>query len=157
MNIFYLDRDIEKNVQYHCDKHVVKMILESAQLLSSVHHMTNEVPPLSVYKLTHKNHPCAIWARSSLANYEYLFALTVLLNDEYRFRYSKKFDHKSMSIVQDMPIPNLPDLPFTEPPKCVHDDFKDIDDVVDAYRAYYKRDKASFCTWTNREIPEWFR
>ncbi len=152
MNIFYLDHDIELNVQYHCDKHVVKMILESAQLLSSVHHMTGSGNE-SMYRLTHKNHPDAVWARSSIENYAYLISLAILLGEEYTFRYGKV--HKSIGVIERLPSPNLPDTPFVAPPKCVHDDFKGIDDVVEAYRAYYKRDKAAILAWTKRPIPPW--
>ena len=158
MNIFYLDQDIHKCVEAHCDKHVVKMILEYAQLLSSVHHMTDPDPSkiISIYKLTHKNHPDAVWARASLGNYEYLYSLTILLGEEYTYRYGRV--HKSIYMVEDMPYPTfVPDGPFTEPPKCVHDDFKQIPDTVEAYRAYYKRDKGHFCVWTKREIPKWFK
>lgn len=156
MNIFYMDRDIEKCVQAHCDKHCIKMILEYAQLLSSVHQLTSSNPASMpfLYKLTHKNHPCAIWARSSLQNYEYLFSLAILLGEEYNYRYGKI--HKSISVIEQMPIPDLPDAGFTEPPKCVHDDFKHIEDVVAAYREYYKRDKRYFCTWKLRSVPDWF-
>ena len=154
MNIFYLDRDIEKCVQMHCDKHVVKMCIEYAQLLSSVHHMTgtgNE----QMYKLTHKNHPDAIWARTSFENYAYLVSLAVLLGEEYTFRYGKV--HKSIELVESLPWPSgVPTGSFSEPPKCVHDDFKSIEDVVEAYRAYYNRDNAYMCTWKKRPIPEWF-
>ncbi len=157
MNIFYLDRDIEKCVRYHCDKHVVKMILEYAQLLSSVHHMTDpKASEMSfLYRLTHKNHPDAIWARSSLQHYEYLFSLAILLGEEYTYRYGKS--HKSIGVISQMPIPQLPDNGFAEPPKCVHDDFKGIEDTVTAYREYYKRDKRDFCVWTGRDVPEWFK
>lgn len=134
------------------------MILEYAQLLCSVHHMTNtnavaEMPFL--YKLTHKNHPDAIWARTSIHNYEYLISLAILLGEEYTFRYGKL--HKSIDVVGRLAIPSLPDTPFTAPPKCVHDDFKQIEDTVEAYRQYYKRDKGHFCVWTKRDVPEWFK
>ena len=154
MNIFYLDENIHKCVEYHCDKHVVKMILEYAQLLSSVHHMTGTGND-NMYKLTHKNHPDAIWARDRMGNYEYLFSLAILLGEEYTYRYGKV--HKSISVIEAMPIPELPNLEFVEPPKCVHDDFKSMNDVVEAYRAYYNRDKASFCNWKNRPTPYWFK
>ena len=72
MNIFLLDADVEKCAEYHVDKHVVKMVLETAQLLCGVHHMTSQVTEPSLYKLSHKNHPCSIWARNSLSNYNYL-------------------------------------------------------------------------------------
>lgn len=153
MNIFYLDSDIQKCVEYHCDKHVVKMILESAQLLCSVHHCTGTGTP-EMYKLTHKNHPDAIWARTSIRNYEYLFSLATLLGEEYAYRYNKQ--HASIRLTERLPIPALGDSAFTEPPRCVHDDFKSIEDTVEAYRAYYIREKGYFCTWTKRPIPEWF-
>ena len=153
MNIFYLDHNIHECVQYHCDKHVVKMILEYAQLLCSVHNETGTGTP-EMYKLTHKNHPDAVWARSSLENYEYLISLAVLLGEEYTFRYGKT--HKSIGLIEQLPIPELVSLGFTEPPKCVHDDFKGVKDTVQAYRAYYIRDKGSFCVWTKRGTPYWF-
>ena len=71
MNIFILDEDPKKCAEYHNDKHVVKMILESAQLLCGVHHMVEsglDVP----YGLSHKNHPCSIWARECIENYVWL-------------------------------------------------------------------------------------
>ena len=154
MNIFVLDYDIEKCVQYHCDKHVVKMCIEYAQLLCSVHLASNP-NAIVPYKITHKNHPCAIWARMSIQNYEYLFSLAVLLGEEYTYRYDKV--HKSALAIETLGIPSLPDTGFTTQPKCVHDDFKDTEDVVEAYRAYYIRDKAYFCKWTNRDTPLWFK
>ena len=158
MNIFYLDRNITKCAQAHCDKHVNKMILEGAQLLSSAHHLTNpdaaDIP--SMYRLTHKNHPDAIWVRASINNYLYLMDLMDALNEECQYRYEHKRDHVSLEKVHSWGYPVLPDLPFTEPPKCVHDDWKQVPDVVDAYRAYYKRDKRDIASWTKREAPEWF-
>lgn len=154
MNIFYLDTDLQKCVEYHCDKHVVKMCIEYAQLLSSVHHSVG-ADCTSMYKLTHKNHPCAVWARASQQNYEYLFSLAVMLGEEYTHRYGKF--HKSMEVVDGAGSITLPDLGFSDPPKCIPDDLKEMPDVVEAYRAYYKRDKAHFCKWTKREIPEWFK
>ncbi len=151
MNIFLLDRDIGLNVQYHCDKHVVKMILESAQLLSSVHHMQGNPQG---YTLTHKKHPCAMWARYSQENYDWLLEFTLTLGDEYTYRYGKI--HKSIGVVENLPHPNLPYLGLTEHPKCVADDLKHIEDVVEAYRVYYIRDKGYMCKWTDRNIPEWF-
>lgn len=93
MNIFVLDRDVKKCAIYHNDKHVVKMILESAQLLCGVHHMTesniNDIP----YKLSHKNHPCSIWAREDISNYLWLCELGLELCKEYTYRYGRR--HKA--------------------------------------------------------------
>ena len=158
MNIFYLDRNIEKCAQAHCDKHVNKMILEGAQLLASAHHLTNpdalDIP--NMYRLTHKNHPDAVWVRASINNYLYLMDLMEALNNECQYRYEHNKTHVSLAKVWDWPYPALPDIEFTEPPKCVHDDWKQIPDTVEAYREYYKRDKANIVSWTKRQQPNWF-
>ena len=65
MNIFMLHQEPQIAAQYHCDKHVVKMILESAQLLCTA---LNEAGVPMPYRVTHKNHPCSIWVRESRAN-----------------------------------------------------------------------------------------
>lgn len=160
MNIFYLSRNITECAQAHCDKHVNKMILEGAQLLASAIHMTDPKLAQSVpnlYRLTHKNHPDAVWVRKSINNYIYLMDLMDALNEEAQWRYGHSKTHVSLEKVREWPFPDLPNEPFTEPPKCVHDDFKQITDVVEAYRAYYNRDKRDFAYWTRREPPEWFR
>ena len=86
MNIFYLDKDPKKCAEMHCDKHVVKMILEYAQLLSTAHRVLdgNEwADHVGLYKATHKNHPSAIWARESAGNYFWLNKLFQELCKEY--------------------------------------------------------------------------
>lgn len=158
MNIFFLDRDIQKCAQAHVDKHVNKMILEGAQLLASAHHLTNpeaaDIP--GMYKLTHKNHPDAIWVRESINHYLYLMDLMEALNEECRYRYSHNKTHVSLAKVQDWPYPSLPDVRMVDPPKCVHDDWKQTVCPVEAYRQYYKRDKAHIAEWTKRGPPEWY-
>jgi len=156
MNVFVLDQDPRVCATYHNDKHVVKMILETAQLLCGVHHMTEsnlDVP----YGLSHKNHPCSIWARKSLENYIWLCDLGMELSKEYTHRYGKK--HKSQDIIEWCLI-NLPDIPevgyMTEQPKAMPDECK-TDDVVESYRRYYIMEKSSFCNWKNREIPNWYK
>lgn len=155
MNIFFLDFDTKKCATYHCDKHVVKMILETAQLLCGVHHVTQpnltEIP----YKLSHKNHPCAIWSRESLSNYLYLCDLGLELCREYTYRYGKR--HKSQDVIEWCIVnkPNIPDKGFIDPPKAMPDDYK-VDSVIDSYRNYYMGAKSNFTTWRNRSKPEWF-
>jgi hypothetical protein len=154
MNIFFLDFDTKKCAQHHCDKHVIKMILESAQLLCGVHHITNspfEIP----YKLSHKNHPCSIWTRESLSNYLYLCDLGLELCYEYTYRYGKR--HKSQDVIEWCLVnkPNISDIGFTEPAKAMPEEYK-VNSVVESYRNYYIGEKKSIATWKNREIPEWF-
>lgn len=154
MNIFFLDRDVKKCAQYHCDKHVVKMILESAQLLCSAHHMTDQVTDQVPYKLSHKNHPCSIWVRDSLSHYLYLCELGLELCKEYSHRYGKR--HKSQEVIEWC-LTNkvkISDKGFSDPPKAMPDEYK-VNDVVESYRNYYKGAKMEFCKWKNRPIPDW--
>jgi hypothetical protein len=152
MNIFILDYDVKKCAKYHVDKHVVKMILETAQLLCGVHWVVNSEAP---YKLSHKNHPCSIWARESLTNYLYLCELGLELCYEYTYRYGKK--HKSQQVIEWCieNKPNIKDIGFTEPAKAMPDEYK-VKSVVESYRNYYRGAKSGFANWKNREIPEWF-
>ena len=155
MNIFFLDLDTKKCAEYHCDKHVVKMILETAQLLCGVHYTTDQVTDQIPYKLSHKNHPCAIWSRESLSNYLYLCDLGLELCKEYTYRYGKR--HKSQEVIEWCITnkPNIVDKEFTEPARAMPDEYK-VKSVVESYRNYYIGAKKSFAVWKNRDIPEWF-
>ena len=156
MNLFVLDKDPVKAAQLQCDKHVVKMILESAQLLCGVHHMVepqnDEVP----YRLSHKNHPCSIWARKSLTNYLWLCELGLELSKEYTYRYGKR--HKSQDVIEWCieNKPNIPDEGFTEPARAMPEQYK-VKSVVESYRNYYNGEKVSFSKWKNRQTPIWFK
>ena len=159
MNIFFLDTDVKKCAEYHVDKHVVKMILETAQLLCGVHHVINQERPSTVqvpYKLSHKNHPCAIWVRESLSNYLYLCELGLELCKEYTYRYGKR--HKSQEVIEWCLTnkPRISDNGFTDPPKAMPDEYK-VDNVVESYRNYYRGAKSSFASWKLRETPKWFK
>ena len=152
MNIFYLDYDINKCARFHTDKHVIKMILESAQILCSVlwlHHI--EAP----YKPTHLNHPCVLWVNQSLSNWYWLKDLAGALNEEYRYRFNHTRNHKSYDVILSLEVPPLIDLGLTERPQVMPDQFKQLDPVR-AYRQYYKISKYHLAQWTKRDIPDWF-
>jgi hypothetical protein len=153
MNIFFLDFDTKKCAQYHCDKHVCKLIVESAQLLCGSHWVLGSEAP---YKLSHKNHPCSIWVRESLSNYLYLCDLGLELCKEYTYRYGKR--HKSQDVIEWCLTnkPNINDINFTTPPLAMGDEFKIGNDVIKSYRNYYMRAKKDFARWKNRQIPDWF-
>jgi hypothetical protein len=151
MNIFVLDSDISKCAKDHCDKHCVKMILESVQLLCGVHWVTGGNAP---YKLSHKNHPCSIWARQSYSNYVWLTDLAMALCDEYETRYKKV--HKSKTVLEWCIAnkPNITDVGLTPHPKAMPDEYK-VDDVVESYRNYYREGKKDLLVWKNGHRPEW--
>jgi len=153
MNIFVLDKDPKKCAKYHNDKHVVKMILETAQLLCGVHHMVESKLDIP-YKLSHKNHPCSIWARECIENYIWLCDLGMELCKEYTYRYGKR--HKSQDIIEWC-ITNHPHLKETgdlTPFRLAMPEECKIGGVVESYREYYIKEKKYFSKWKNRDIPE---
>lgn len=152
MNIFILDEDIATCARYHNDKHVVKMILESAQMLCTTLHESGGDAP---YRSTHKNHPCTIWARQSLSNWRWLRDLALALNEEFKYRYDKSTDHKSATIVKSLPEPNIPDIGLTPFAQAMPDEYKTAD-AVEAYRNYYKGEKAEIAQWKKRQKPDWY-
>ena len=170
MNVFYLDEDTKLCAQAHCDKHVVKMILEYAQIMSTAHRVLDPPSDLMkpMYKPTHKNHPSAVWVRESDANYQWTHDLWFWLCKEYWWRYDKV--HKSWQAlynkVSHTPI-NIPEGKFFRPPQCMPDEYKidtgnPVQDTIDSYRKYYLGDKSSFAKWGGltenmRHPPEWWK
>lgn len=160
MNIFYLDTNAKVCAAYHNDKHVVKMILESAQLLSTAHHIIDGIPSIECYKATHKNHPSAIWARKSGRNYEWLWCLLNNLCQEYTLRYNKIHKVEASGLLE-----RLANRPYelrlgklTAMPQCMPNKYKVRGDSVQAYRNYYMGAKAYMCKWYKNENlkPSWW-
>lgn len=149
MNIFYLDKDIQKCAEYHCDKHICKQIVECAQILSTT---SREYGLLQGYKSTHKNHPCTKWAMISKENWVWLRDLAMALCEEYTYRYGKI--HKTESVISNLKCPPIPSIIWGEPPKCMPDEYKK-DSTIESYRNYYRQGKAHLCKWTKRNKPYW--
>lgn len=153
MNIFFLDRDPKEAAKFHCDRHVVKMILETAQILSAVHDRYGTHKE-GMYKPTHKNHPSTLWAGDSEANYYWLLLLGYALCGEYTRRYGKV--HKTEAILLDKlyaPPKNIPKKPFVDPPQCMPDECK-AEDTIEAYQNYYRMKKAYMAKWKNTDNPK---
>jgi hypothetical protein len=153
MNIFYLDSDPVLCAQYHCDKHLVKMLVEHCQLLSTAIRL-NGIDDIDLYKITHKNHPSAIWVRESRENFIWLCELTSEMFKEYTIRYNKS--HKSFSVFEKCLdyIHCIPNGSFTNIPQCMPDDCKSDNPVI-AYRQYYIKYKSHFAKWKTK-TPEWY-
>lgn len=154
MNIFILDYDPAAAAQYHCDKHVIKMILESAQMLCTACNLDGQSTP---YKTTHKNHPCNVWVRESLTNWLWLRQLAFWLNEEYRIRYHKKVNHKSWNVINSLYDPNIPDKGLTDFVKAMPEQYRNNGSVVNCYRSYYLGEKSNIAKWSNRSAPFWWR
>ena len=141
MNIFYLDKCPEKAARLQYNKHVVKMILESAQMLCTAHHCIMGEDADVPYKPAHRNHPSTIWARQSDENYTWLYRHMMELGKEYEKRYSKK--HLSIIKCED-PLSILPggilETGLTKMPQCMPDEYKD-ECSIQAYWNYYIGEK----------------
>ena len=183
MNIFVLDMNPTVAAQLQCDKHVVKMIVESAQMLSTVHRMLDgdetrirsksgkrmvkhwEMPNVEddklLYKAVHMNHPCTVWSRINRANYAWHYQHFYALCKEYTYRYGKVHASETLLLERLKKYPrNLPKggltafpLAMGSNPECMFPE-----DPVKSYRLFYqtKQDRFSMA-WTKRPMPEWFQ
>lgn len=177
MNIFELDLVPKTCAQYHNDKHVVKMIIEYAQLMSTAHRMLDgteyydltasgrkikrwrhpdAVLEDNLYKATHPNHPSAIWTRQTKQNYLWLFSLWIALLDEYTYRYGKVHAcSKLIPYLKSAPQKIKPGARTPVTP-AMPDVYKIPGNTVESYRKYYNHDKIELAAWKNREVPYWW-
>ena len=177
MNIFYLSYDPRTCAAEHCDKHVVKMIVEYAQLLSTAHRVLDGIPYTAktannrnikrwrldkprediLYKASHINHPSNIWVRQSRSHYRWLFDLFQHCCVEYTRRYKKY--HSTESLISYLWVApfNIPDAGWIDPPPAMPDKYKVPGDSIQSYRNYYIGDKVAFATWKSPSSPPlWF-
>jgi hypothetical protein len=181
MNIFYLHNDPQTCAEMHNDKHVVKMILEYAQLLSTAHRVIDGTESIGLsksgrkqkryvlsddrdsvlYSATHLNHPSAKWTRHCEQNYRWLFNMWTRLLEEYTYRYGKHHSAERLLTYLARPPKNI-DMhePYTAPWRAMPDEYKADRSVphytIESYRAYYLGAKVKMSRWTNREMPTWF-
>ena len=176
MNIFILDRDPRDAARQMCDKHGVKMVTETAQLLSTCHRLLDgemyeertaagrrikrwRLPDdreFSLYKASHVKHPCNIWLRESTSNYDWTYEHFIALCDVYEYRYNRthKADIDFRGYLNRRPD-NLKEGTLTEFAQAMPDECKQKD-VVLAYRSYYNKFKSDIAKWKSGYIPEWF-
>lgn len=153
MNIFLLDYNIKKCARYHCDKHVVKMILESAQILCTVCSQFGIKTP---YSNTHVKHPCVLWTGQSIQNWRWLKKLAKALNDEFKYRYQHDENHKAYNVIKELKAPPLPNIGLTQHVQIMPSKYKVSQNAVLAYRKYYIGEKKQFAAWKKRKKPKWF-
>jgi len=146
MNIFYLHSDPVKAAQIQYNKHVVKMVLESAQMLCTAHHHYAELldykPDYVPYKKAHYNHPSTIWCRQNIKQYYWLYNHMIALGEEYTKRYGK--EHLTITKCK-YPLHlfpfGMPDGVFNEPPQAMPMQYKVAGCSVTAYWNYYEQEK----------------
>ncbi|MBT4963216.1 MAG: hypothetical protein HON32_03455 [Francisellaceae bacterium] len=153
MNIFILDKAPKLCAQYHCDKHVIKMILETAQMMCTVLSSQGFKTP---YRPTHANHPCTLWLQESSGNWKWALKMVEFLDNEYMYRYNKELSHASMTVIRSLEEPSFPKKNRTKFAQAMPSCYQDPSDPITAYRNYYYNDKKNICTWTKRGKPKWF-
>ena len=157
MNIFVVDKCPLLSAQQLCDKHVVKMIVEGCQMLSTNHRLagSNVVhTSFTLYKQSFMNHPCTIWARQTYANYMWLALHTNELCNEYERRYNRVHSCKPMSMWFTLHTLGTGGLtPFAQ---AMPEEFKVPGDGVAAYRKYYIGAKSKIAKWKYTNPPDWY-
>ena len=168
MMLFLLSLDVQECARWHCDKHVVKMILEIVQMLYTTWHVNNpndprlDTAPMCKntgkpgYRKAHPNHPMTKWMRESKANYKFAVRLAAALALEFKFRYKKYHGCTDHVLWMGNNTPNFTKKEKTPVPQCMPDQYKVKGDSVQAYRNYYIGDKVSFATWKYRGLPRWW-
>ena len=157
MNIFHLHTDPKICARYHCDKHVVKMILETSQMLSTAYRRVCGDDD-NLYKTAYPKHPMTIWVGDSLENFKYALSLGEWLAIQYTYRYKKV--HKSQRIIDYIRfhklknvVKNFTKVEFTPPPQCMPDEYKH-EDYITAYKQYYVGEKKRFAKYTAVDTPD---
>ena len=164
MNIFVTSYCPEQCAWALDDKRLVKMVLETAQMISTVMRSFG-ITDSRLYKSTHKNHPCTRWTSESLPNFCWTLTHGIALAEEYTHRYGKT--HKSATIFDtarewaDIIAVHLPSSLLTEHViATAWGDLKELN-PVDAYREMMRRKWAQDeengrpPKWTLRGAPEW--
>jgi len=151
MNIFVLDNDIEKCAAYHNNRHCVKMILESAQMLSTAVRLSGINKG---YKACYEKHPCTLWVNNSLDNWLWLRKLVIELNTEWKSRFNHERNHKSFDVVMSLPKPKIRSIGLTPFAQAMPDVYRNKD-AVKAYRDYYMGEKRAIAQWKNGK-PNWY-
>lgn len=152
MNIFVLSENIPEAVRWHVDKHVVKMPLESAQMLCTALYLHGREAP---YKPVHKKHPCTLWAAATRSNFLWLCEFGLALCNEFNYRYEKT--HKAQDVLRKCVkwSRHIPKGELTKFAQAMPDEYK-CDSSILAYRNYYRKVKMHLAEWRNREAPFWY-
>ena len=88
MNIFASFKCPHRSAQFLDDSRVVKMVVESAQMLSTALRFSG-CSAQTLYRVTHANHGCNVWVRGNRSHYLWLVDHYEALCLEYLYRFDK--------------------------------------------------------------------
>ena len=152
MNIFFLHKHSVIAAQMQCNKHVVKMVLETAQMLSTAARAKGHD---AGQKSAYPKHPMTLWVSQNTDNFRWAWLHGMSLAKEYTNRYDKI--HKSQEILEQLENYATGDeAHITEPPQCMPDEYK-TKNYVEAYRNYYVGDKKRFAKYKNGKTPKFMQ
>ena len=161
MNIFYLGNP-QISAQELCDKHVVKMITESAQMLCATHWCKADtldkvkmLKAAGLFRPAHISHPSTIWTRETNEQYLWHYELYCEMCKEYTRRYGKIHGSSKFIGVLNNPPEDL-GTGWREPPQCMPEQYK-CEDTIQAYRNYYIAEKKHFAKYRKGGRPEWLK
>lgn len=162
MNLFVFDTDPVKAAMDHPDKYLVKMPVETAQLLCTAQHILPKVKTNAEYtipyKKTHENHPCAKWIRVSKQNYIWAVNYGLALCDLYTKVYKK--DHASKKVIEwaidKIDFVLFPFEDITEFKQAMPECYRQVNDAPAAYQDYFRKEKWHLAKWTLGAPSWWF-
>lgn len=175
MNIFFLHPNPKRCARWHCDRHVVKMILETTQLLYTAHWVlaaaTGTRPDFSTapfrkggevrgyLPVSNALHPCAQWTYQSLVHYKWLTRLGLALCAEFKHRFgpTPHSCEAHLRWLRRNPPEAAADLGWHEPPLAMPVEFRRGRNAVRSYRVYYVESKGArgLLKYTKRHTPHW--
>jgi hypothetical protein len=163
VNFFYLDKDPIQCAKYYCNKHILKIPIEIAQILSKIHHeLETGVDYCKIYKnsqVVKNTLGPYCWIKQSYDNYIWTSKLGLALINEYKIRYNKD-THKSEPILKYL-ANNPPKLPKIGITRFIgtnkYDMFQYIsNDPIICGRYNYVEMKCKNDKWNIHGPPNWY-
>jgi len=154
MNVFACHPDPVIAATWLADQHVVKMVTETAQILSTVLHIQGDLGQ-GLFKPTHKGHPCVVVANKDNGYFSWTLRHGIALADEYTTRFGRT--HASLKVLETVAslrpvIQQKPEMWALAMPKGF-----DQPDVHSLYRAYLSSKYGAWHERGGRATPRWKR
>ncbi len=155
MNLFATSASPERSARALDDRRVIKMAVESAQLLSTAMWLRGLPAP---YRPTHRYHPAVAWTRTNRASFTWVYRHFLALGAEYARRFGRQHASMRCSAAFRAAIPRFPK--GRRPPFVNLTRHPRVRPVTTAYRRHLEDKWARGPTrprWTRARPPRWSR